>query len=722
MPTLPRVSVAVPAPRRVLFDYLWPEGMSLVPGVRVRVPFGSRSVVGIVVALDVQSAIAPDRLRPVTRVLDETPLFGAGLLRLLRWAADYYCHPIGEVMNAALPRTLREGAALPCGARLWSLTTEGRARLEPPGRGPLAARLWAVLHRQTTVAEEGLTPAGRAWCARWHGQGFVVAHEAPLVIPPEAPAAAPAVLNEAQRHAAAGIEALAKDPRPVLLHGVTGSGKTEVYLAAIRATLGRGLQSLVLVPEIGLTPQFVRRLECLSATIVLLHSGLSDGERARAWTAAYRGEAAIVVGTRSAVFAPLARPGLIVVDEEHDLSYKQHEGFRYHGRDLAVLRAHYERVPVVLGSATPSLESLHNATLGRYRLLSLPGRALAQKMPGIQILDLRRLPLADGISPPLLERLRAVYAGRDQALLFLNRRGFAPVLTCPSCGWIASCIRCDAYFTWHRGSARLRCHHCQSEQPVASRCPMCACETLKPLGAGTERIEQALKRHFPEAIVERIDRDTTSGKGVLAKRLRSAEDQADFLVGTQMLSKGHDFPRVTLVAVLAIDGALNSADFRAPEHAAQLLIQVAGRAGRGQRPGEVWVQTQRPDDPLFAALRTHDYLRFSVSTLREREAAGYPPFGHLTLLKAQSKRPGEALDFVSAARARVDGRVPDIELFDPVPSLMERRAGWHRAQLLVRATSRGSMRRFLMRWMPELEALGSRVRWHLDVDPQVIET
>ncbi|MHB8564217.1 MAG: primosomal protein N' family DNA-binding protein, partial [Acidiferrobacteraceae bacterium] len=364
MSILPLVSVAVPAPRRALFDYLRPAEMSLVPGVRVRVPFGSRSVVGIVVALEVQSAIAPDRLRPVTKVLDETPLLSAGLLRLLHWAADYYCHPIGEVMSAALPRALREGAPLPCGARLWGLTTAGRALLKPPGKGPLAPRLWEALCRQPTVAEEGLTPAGRAWFERWRSQGFVAAHEAPLVIPPGVPAAAPAVLNEAQRHAAAGIEALAGDPRPVLLHGVTGSGKTEVYLEAIRATLGRGLQSLVLVPEIGLTPQFVRRLECLSAPIALLHSGLSDGERARAWTAAYRGEAAIVVGTRSAVFAPLARPGLIVVDEEHDLSYKQHEGFRYHGRDLAVLRAHYERVPVVLGSATPSLESLHNAALG----------------------------------------------------------------------------------------------------------------------------------------------------------------------------------------------------------------------------------------------------------------------------------------------------------------------------------------------------------------------
>lgn len=715
------ISVAVPAPRRTLFDYRLPEDMDVSVGVRVLVPFGKRAVVGVVMAHADTTEVPPERLRPVARVLDEHPLFGPELLRLLTWASDYYCHPIGEVVGAALPRALRQGGALPRGACSWSLAPASDALAESPGNSPLAQRLWATLKSGAKIAHEDLSTAGRAWLARWHAAGWVQAREAPLLSASVASAPPVFDLNECQRQAAAAILALLAHPAPVLLHGVTGSGKTEVYLDGIRAVLDQGRQALVLLPEIGLTPEFVHRLEYLGAPIALMHSGLSDGDRVRAFTAAARGDAAIVVGTRSAVFTPLARPGLIVVDEEHDLSYKQQEGFRYHGRDLAVLRAHYEQVPVVLGSATPSFETLHNASRGRYRFLSLPARARAQAMPPIRTLDLRSLPLADGLSPPLLERLQATRAAGDQALLFLNRRGFAPVLTCPQCGWIASCTRCDAYFTWHRASARLRCHHCQSDEPVPVICPACGCGSLKPLGAGTERVEAALRRQFPGAMVERIDRDTTRGRGMLGERLRRATEEADFLVGTQMLSKGHNFPRVTLVAVLAIDGALNSADFRGPEHAAQLLIQVAGRAGRGHRPGEVWVQTLRPNDPLFVALGAHDYSRFGAGALLERQAAGYPPFTHLALLKAQSKQADLALAFLAAARGKAQALGAGVELFDPVPNLMERRAGWRRAQMLMRAASRGSMRQFLQSWVPLLETLDRRVRWHVDVDPQLIE-
>ncbi|MHB1951197.1 MAG: primosomal protein N' [Acidiferrobacteraceae bacterium] len=721
--TPPRVlSVAVPAPRRALFDYLAPEHGAVSPGTRVRVPFGRRETVGVVMGTAETASVAPERLRAVRSVLDDAPLFSPEVLRLLSWGSDYYCHPIGDVVCGALPRPLRQGGGLPRGARRWVLDASAALPAEPPGGSALARRLWETLRTGAEIAHETVSPAGRLWLARWREAGWVQAREAPLLSVEAVPPGPEFTLNQSQQQAAQAIEDLLEAPAPVLLHGVTGSGKTEVYLRVIRTVLLRGRQALVLLPEIGLTPEFVHRLRYLGVPVALMHSGLADGERTRAFAAATRGEAAIVVGTRSAVFTPLARPGIIVVDEEHDLSYKQQEGFRYHGRDLAVLRAQYERVPIVLGSATPSLESLHNAARGRYRLVSLPERARGRPMPAIRTLDLRALPLADGISPPLLERLHATRAAGDQALLFLNRRGFAPVLTCPGCGWIASCTRCDAYFTWHRAAARLRCHHCQRDEPIATECPSCGGGSLKALGAGTERIEEALVRQFPGAVIERIDRDTTRARGTLGERLRRASEAADFLVGTQMLSKGHNFPRVTLVAVLAIDGALQSSDFRGPEHAAQLLVQVAGRAGRGSRPGEVVVQTLRPDDPLFCALRTHDYVGFGNSALNERRTAGYPPFTHLALLQARSKQTGLALSFLAAAREEAQMQEPGVEVFDPVPNLMARRAGWHRAQMLVRAGSRAAMHRFLRAWVPRLETLDRRVRWHIDVDPQVIES
>jgi primosomal protein N' (replication factor Y) len=477
----------------------------------------------------------------------------------------------------------------------------------------------------------------------------------------------------------------------------------------------------VLVPEIGLTPQLVSRFRArFPVPIAVLHSGLTDQERLCAWLAAREGHAPIVLGTRSAVFAPFRRLGVIVVDEEHDASYKQQEGFRYSARDLTVARAARERIPVVLGSATPALETLKNARDGAYALIELPDRAGAAALPVVRLLDMRRLKPADGLSAPLREALAQRLARAEQSLLFLNRRGFAPVWMCHDCGWVAACRRCDARLVLHEGSRQLRCHHCGAEEPLAPRCPSCSGNALRPLGEGTERVESALQRLFPEARIERIDRDSTRRKGTLEEKLARAErGEADILVGTQMLAKGHDFPNVTLVGVVNADQGLYSADFRAPERLIQQILQVAGRAGRADKPGEVLIQTWHPQHPLFAALQHHNFHEFADFALAERQAAALPPYSHLALLRAESTRSGEALRFLQAARACAPPGAQGLQLFDPVASPMERRAGRHRAQLLIQAGQRRPLHAFLRDWLPEVGALplAKRVRWSLDVDP-----
>ncbi len=530
-------------------------------------------------------------------------------------------------------------------------------------------------------------------------------------------------LSAAQQSAAAAITGSLGTYQSFLLHGITGSGKTEVYLDVIEKVVARGQQALVLVPEIGLTPQIVARVRArFGVPVAVLHSGLSDHERLSAWLAARDGQAGIVIGTRSAVFAPLRSPGVIIVDEEHDASYKQQDGFRYHARDVAVMRAHRCAIPVVLGSATPSLDTLQHVHSGKYQQLDLPDRAGSAVLPEIHLLDLRRLPLTDGLSPPLLEQLEQRLAAGEQSLLFINRRGYAPLYMCHDCGWLAPCPRCDARLTLHRRSQRLRCHHCGGEGVLPSTCPECGVANLHALGEGTERVESALARLFPHARIVRVDRDSTRRKGALEETLRRIDrGEADILVGTQMLSKGHDFPNVTLVGVLNADQRLYSVDFRASEQLVQQIIQVSGRAGRGVKPGVVWIQTFHPGDPVFSALRRHDYLGFARHALAERCAAHYPPFVHFALLRAESPKPQTALHFVQVAhRLGQDFRKDaEVELMDPLPAPMERRAGRYRAQLLVQAGQRGALHRFLSRWLTRLEETpaGKRVRWSLDVDP-----
>lgn len=529
----------------------------------------------------------------------------------------------------------------------------------------------------------------------------------------------PADPTPAQRAAISAVQALERGDA-LTLFGVTGSGKTLVYLEALRPLVEAGRGAIVLVPEIALTPQLVARFrERLEAPVVELHSGLSDGDRLRAWTAARAGTASVIIGTRSAVFAPLARPGLIVVDEEHDTSYKQQEGFRYSGRDLAVWRARALDVPVVLGSATPSLESIENARAGRYERLVLPDRTGSAGDPAVQLVDMRRHPPTDGLTQPLSAAIQAHLDAGGQALIYLNRRGFAPVLLCPACGQVAECLRCDARMVVHQRRAQLVCHHCGAERPLPSACPECQGE-LQAVGHGTERLEQALRERFGEAIVARVDRDAVRRRGELARQLdRVRRGDARVLVGTQMVTKGHDFPRVTLVGVVDTDQGLFGTDFRSSERLAQSLIQVAGRAGRAEHPGQVLIQTLFPEHPLLRVLLTSGYAGFAELALAERQQAGWPPFSYLALLRAEASGRPAAFAFLEQARDCAPEAGGRVQLLGPAPAPMERRSGRYRGQLLVRAETRASLQRFLSAWQPALEAAtGSRrARWSLDVDP-----
>jgi primosomal protein N' (replication factor Y) len=629
-------------------------------------------------------------------------------------------------VHAALPVLLRQGRpAVASVERVWRATPAGASvDLEQLRRAPAQRRVLEVLRTAPGLRDlelEALSPRARAAMRALSKRGLAFADELDAVPEIRDPLSTPPALTGAQRSAADAVAA-ADGFQCFLLHGVTGSGKTEVYLHAIERALARGQQVLVLVPEIGLTPQLLARFrQRFGSPIAVLHSGLNETERLGAWLLARLGKATVVIGTRSAVFAPFARLGLIVVDEEHDASFKQHEGFRYHARDVAVMRASRERIPIVLGSATPSLESLKLARSGSYRLLELPDRTGSAGMPTVRLLDMRRLKADAGLSHPLREAITAHLARGEQVLLFLNRRGFAPVWMCHGCGWVAPCARCDARLTLHRKSGKLRCHHCGAEQPLAAECPSCRGVELHALGEGTERVEGVLEKYFPTARVERIDRDSTSRKGSLEHKLeRVHSGEANLLIGTQMLSKGHDFPNVTLVGVLNADQGLYSADFRAGERLFQQILQVSGRAGRADKAGEVIIQTWHPEHPIFHALARHDFASFADYALAERRETRYPPYTHLALLRAEATRPGLAMAFLAEAHAAARGlNGQSVEVMDPAPAPMERRAGRYRAQLLVQSAERKALHGFLEAWTARLVASrqARRVRWSLDVDP-----
>jgi primosomal protein N' (replication factor Y) len=721
------LTIAVPSPLHRSFDYLPPlatDVTSLPPGVRVRVPFGARTIIGILLEITTHSNIDRKRLKRAFAILDSSPVLPADVLAMARWASAYYQYPIGETLSAALPAALRHGEPRADQEETgWRLTRAGTA-IDPATlkRAPRQAAVMQRLQTRPQGMRRAQLEASSDVVRSLHDKGWIEACALTAYESAAPPGEVTHVLNAAQQSAVDTVQAALGTFAAFLLDGVTGSGKTEVYLRIIAAVIAQRRQALILVPEIGLTPQLVERFRRrFEAPLAVLHSALSDRERLTGWRRAASGEALIVIGTRSAIFTPLARPGVLVVDEEHDASLKQQDGLRYSARDLAVWRARRLAVPVILGSATPSLESLYNVTRARYRHLLLPERTGAAGLPSYEILDLRRQPLDHGLSRGLLARIRAHLDEDGQVLLFLNRRGYAPTLICHDCGWIAGCLRCDARMTVHQAERQLRCHHCGSQRPVDTHCPACGGADLRPLGQGTERVEQALAAHFPAVERLRIDRDTTRCKGQLARLLQQARaGHGRILLGTQMLAKGHHFPDVTLVGILNADQGLFGTDFRASERMAQLIIQVAGRAGRRERRGHVVIQTHHPDHPLLQTLVRQGYAAFARAALAEREAARLPPASHIALLRAEAMEASLPSAFLERARQQIDELgAAEVEVWGPVPAAMERRAGRYRAQLLLQSAKRSGLQRLLgnlVRWLEQAKA-ARRVRWSVDVDP-----
>ncbi len=724
------LGVAIDVPMRQLFDYLLPANVAahqLYPGQRLWVPFGKRRTVGILVEQRTATEIPHDKLRRAHALIDAQPVLDKTLFELLKWSADYYHHPIGEVLAGALPAALRAGQPAMEQIEEWRLTETGRA--EALAWLPARARKFrAVVERlaQSASSAQQLASVAANWremTRKLHARGYVESVLRTLVVQPTpfASRTGGPPLSAEQATAVARIQAQLGKFETLLLYGVTGSGKTEVYLRAIEQTLLRGEQALVLVPEIALTPQLVGRFrERFDVPLAVLHSSLNDSERLQAWRNAKNGAAPIVIGTRSAVFAPLAKPGLIVVDEEHDPSYKQQEGFRYSARDLAIARAQRHGIPVVLGSATPSLESLSRAQRGRGQLVHLPKRAANAQPPRWSIIDLRQHAAAQGIATPTLQSMSRHLSDGGQVLLYLNRRGYAPTLFCPSCGWCANCRRCDARLTIHLREGKLRCHHCGFEQNVIEICAQCSAPA-KAVGQGTQRIEETLQQLFPGMPLGRVDRDAMRRRGALEDTLDQVNrGEVRILIGTQMLTKGHHFPLVTLVVVLNADQGLFGTDFRASERLAQTIVQVAGRAGRAQRAGEVIIQTEYPLHPLLQRLTRKGYTSFAEAALAERQQAEWPPYARLALIRAEASQMHAPLRFLDAARALAASHINgDLKILGPAAAPMERRAGRFRAQLLLRAGAPASLQRLLAIWIPLVEKLpdAKRVRWSVDVDP-----
>jgi len=657
--TILQIALDVPLPR--LFDYRPGEAGPPAPvGRLVRVPFGSGEKVGVVVAQAAGSDQPADKLK-TAESLEGLPLLPADWLALCQFCARYYHYPLGQVMAFALPPLLRKGKA------------------------PRALKPKNVGGGETAPSFHPATPDQQAAIAAIGGAT-----------------------------GSGGFQTF-------LLHGVTGSGKTEVYLQAIDAVLAAGGQALMLVPEIALTPQLEDRVSARfpQANVVSAHSGVADAARARAFLAALEGRADIVLGTRLSVFMPMPRLRLIVVDEEHDASFKQQEGLRYSARDIAIFRARQRDIPIVLGSATPSLETYHHAISQRYTRLDLPDRAVASAMPTVQTVDTRKQKLQDGLSQELIDAVSERLQRGEQSLLFLNRRGYAPVLACPACGWISHCRRCAANFVVHLADRRLRCHHCGLEAAIPHACPDCGNLDIQPFGRGTQRLEERLTALFPEARILRIDRDSAdSPKKWQALLATIHAGEADILVGTQMLAKGHDFPKLTLVGVVGADAALFAADFRAPERLFAQLMQVGGRSGRHALPGEVLIQTEYPDHPLYRALIDHDYAAFAREQLAERDAAGFPPFAFQAMLRADAPLLKEALAFLHDAVLSAP-TFQEVIRYDPVPMRLARLKNRERAQLLVESRSRPLLQAYLSEWMAQLQRLKTPrdLRWHLDVDP-----
>ncbi len=657
------IKIALPVPLRQSYDYL-PKGdiSKLQPGVRVKVPFGSRQLIGLFLGIADKSDVPTQKLKSITYVIDDEPILSPQILKLCQWAANYYHYPLGEVLFAALPKLIRQGD-------LPEIKTSPYLSSQPQT---------AFLH-----------------------------------------------LNAEQQQIVRAIQKAHNHFSVVVIAGVTGSGKTEIYLHAIAELLAQNKSVLLLIPEINLTPQTLARFaQRFTYPIITLHSGLSDKMRYLAWSAAAQDKPKIVIGTRSAVFTGIPNLGLIVVDEEHDSSFKQQDTFRYNARDLAVWRAHDSNIPIILGSATPSLETLHQCLKNKYQYFELSQRATKANMPDFQIIDLKGLILDEGLSPPLLQAMDTHLQAGNQVLLFLNRRGYAPILLCHDCGWMATCTHCDARLTYHLRPKHLHCHHCEAQRPVPNNCEQCGAKELTTVGLGTQRLETTLQKHFPNYAIARIDRDSTRRKGTMEEKLNSIlSGNSRILIGTQMLAKGHHFPQVTLVGIIDSDYGLFSTDYRASEKLGQLIVQVAGRAGREDRPGVVMLQTHYPEHPLVELLKQGNYQSFANALLQERKQAQLPPYAAFALLHAEAHCVDNIENFLQQVKAQVnkldDQVTQDISLQGPVAAILAKKAGRHRMQLLVQATQRKRLQNFLTALVRRIEELPNkhRIHWAVDVDP-----
>ena len=721
-----RVALAVPLPR--FFDYLYAPDLTPIVGGRVLVPFGSQKRVGIVVDLPASSDVAKEKLKPIIDVLDTESLFNSTTWDWLAWSANYYRAALGDVLFQALPVKLRNGeSAVKNDRTFWRITELGKQALESGELKRAKKQIEALSLLLTQDLEKGNNEISSAIWSALKGKDYVEE----IIVPTEQKSWQQALgdnplvnldnrLTLNKQQALAFSQLLFQEGFNVwLLEGVTGSGKTEIYLQYIEEVLKKGKQVLVLVPEIGLTPQTVRRFQArFNVEIDVLHSNLNDTQRLNVWERARTGQSAILIGTRSALFTQFSNLGLIILDEEHDGSFKQQDGWRYHARDLGIVLAQKLNIPILLGSATPSLESVNNVQNGKYRHLVLSKRAGNATALRQFVIDLKHQRIQNGLSEPLLQRMQEHLEKGNQVLLFLNRRGFAPVLLCHECGWIDECHHCEKPYTYHQHQRVLRCHHCGAQKTVPIQCGHCGSTHLVTTGLGTEQLEETLKARFPQYNIARIDRDSTARKGKLEGYLEDIQQgKSQILIGTQMLAKGHHFPNVTLVALVNVDNALFSLDFRAEERLAQLYVQVAGRSGRAEKQGEVVLQTHYPDHPLLTTLLEKGYQAFAEETLKLRHNMGLPPFSFQALFKAQCRHSEEAENALSQLVSFFyEQKIEGLQVLGPIPAPFSKKAGQYRWQLLLQHASRKQLQTALSRYSPEL-IKSSQVRLILDVDP-----
>lgn len=723
------VNVALDVPLERLFDYL-SGNLSLRIGQRVEVPFGNRKMVGIVMGFSQHSDYALDKLKTISRSFDDEPILDETTFRLMRFCADYYQYPFGQALLAILPARLRQLKPAPM-LRIFAYRLSPEAlkcaqlQQQIPARQVVQRKLLLALQEgeKTEAQLKQLSSVWQKALMALMAQGWVEKFEWQASAPTHFPLNAQ-TLNAEQQAAGTGVLAQLSQFQAFLLYGVTGSGKTEVYMQILQQVLQKpDSQALILLPEINLTPQLEARFRQRFPHIplVTLHSHLSDGERLHHWHQAQTGRARIVIGTRLSVFTPMPKLAIIIVDEEHDASFKQQDSMRYHARDIALVRAQQANVPILLGSATPSLESWQNAETGKFKRMVLPQRAVENaSLPSIYTLNTATLPLQNGLSQPLIQALKVRLERGEQSLLFINRRGYAPVLLCSACHWIAPCSRCSSRLVVHLKQGKLRCHHCGHEQSIVRQCPSCGNADLQATGQGTQRLEETLVKLFPQAKIARVDRDTISRKDALSDLLDKVHAQEiDILVGTQILAKGHDFPNLTLVGVLDTDSALFSPDFRASERLFAQLMQVAGRAGRADKAGEVLIQTSFPEHPLFTALVQQDYANYASKLMEERAIASFPPYTFMALIRAEATQYRDVDAFLQLAYAQVRAQAKQVTCYPPMRAQMERLKGMERGQIVLQSQQRGALQKLLSQLIAPLREskLASRVRWHVDVDP-----